>query len=180
MQRDEASNPVPEAANWYAVRTKPKQEARAESSLRSWGLEVLAPRVREVRHTASNARTYVAVPLFPSYLFARFDAASLLVKVRLTRGVHSVVGFGEYATPIDEAIVELIRGRIGEDGFVRIEEPNAGDSVKVVEGPLRALTGIFQCRRSQDRAMILLTLFGAHVQVQVPMAAVRKARLAVA
>jgi transcriptional antiterminator RfaH len=170
-----------DAARWYVVRTKPKQEVRAELNLRGWGLELLAPKVREARHRRSqNGAEYSVAPLFPSYLFARFDASELLAKVRLTRGVHSVVGFGECATPVDDAIVDLIRGRIRDDGFVRIEDPKPGELVRIVDGPLRAVTGIFQRRRGHDRAVILLSLVGAQAHVDVAMASIRRAASAVA
>jgi transcriptional antiterminator RfaH len=164
---------VCEAARWYVVRTKPKQEARAEMNLRAWGVELLAPKVREMS-ARSRSGLYSIAPLFPCYLFARFDAAILLPKIRLTRGVHSVVGLGECATPVEDAIVDFIRDRVQDDGFVRIEEPEPGEVVKIVDGPLRTLTGVFQRRRGHDRAVILLALLGAQVHVEIAMAAVRR------
>lgn len=170
-----------ESVQWYVLRTKAKQEVRAELNLRGWGVEVLAPKVREPRYRrSSHGVTYSVAPLFPCYLFARFDAAVLLAKVRLTRGVRSVIGFGEYATPVDDSIVTLIRSRIRDDGFVRIEEPKPGDAVRIVDGPLRALMGIFERRRGRDRAVILLEIVGAQAHVDIAMASLRKAAPAVA
>src|SRR5262245_20124580 len=107
---------------WYVVQTKPKQETRAELNLRQWSIATLAPKLREIRHVRSGERAYHITPLFPNYLFARFDAEAQTAKIRLTRGVQRVVGFGEYATPVDDAIIELIRSQIAEDGFVRIPD----------------------------------------------------------
>jgi transcriptional antiterminator RfaH len=161
---------------WYVVRTKPKQEIRAERNLIEWGLEVLAPKVREVlKGRGSPGATYSTAPLFPCYLFARFDAAALLAKVRLTRGVQAVIGFGDRATPVDDSVIGLILSRIEEDGFVRIEEPRPGDPVTIVDGPLRMLSGVFHQRRGHDRAVILLAMVGACVPVNLPMASLRKA-----
>ena len=102
---------------WYVVYTKSKQEERAESNLRAWGVETVLPRLCERR----GARVLTA-PLFPRYLFARFDAGRLLAKVRHTRGVHDVVAFGEQATPVDDSLVAVVRARIAADGFVRIAD----------------------------------------------------------
>ena len=74
--------------NGYVVRAKAKQEARAEINLRSWGLKTFVPRVREYRQGTGRAGETVAL-LFPSYMFARFTAAELLGKVRMTRGVQA-------------------------------------------------------------------------------------------
>jgi transcriptional antiterminator RfaH len=164
---------------WYAVQTKPKQESRADANLRRWGLETLAPWLREPRRGASDA--YSIVPLFPGYIFSRFDASILLAKVRLTRGVRGVIGFGEYATPVDDAIVEIVRSRLGADGFVRVAEPKPGDPVTIVDGPLRSLEGVFYSDLGgRDRVLILLTTLNAQVRVQVAKAFVRPTTLRVA
>jgi len=168
-------NGTHDARCWYVVHTKPKQERRAELNLLGWGLEVLAPKVREERYRPLSGRaSYTIEPLFPRYLLVHFDAAALLTKVRLTRGVHSVIGFGEWATPVDDSIIEAIRGRMKDDGFVRIEEPRPGEPVRIVEGPMRTLTGIFQRRSGHDRAVILLEAIGAQARVDVAMAAIRR------
>ena len=116
--------PSTDGLRWYAVQTKPRQEARAEANLRRFVLETLAPRLREPRLAGSaKALTHRVSPLFPGYIFSRFDVHALLGKVRLTRGVYKVVGFGESATPIDEAIISMIRDRLSDDGFVRVRDP---------------------------------------------------------
>lgn len=158
---------------WYVVQTKPKQEQRAELNLKRWGVETLAPRLRE---PAGGRAAYRSAPLFPGYVFARFHAASLLAKVRLTRGVSKVVGFGEYATPLGEAAVELIRSRMHRDGFVHLDPPQQGDLVRIVDGPLRSLLGIFERHlHGDDRVLILLTAMGVQARAQVPAAFVRTA-----
>ena len=134
---------------WYLVRTKSRQEARAESNLRSWGIETLAPKTREKRCAGVDGhQTYIDSEgrLFPNYLFARFDAAERLAQVRLTRGVHSVVGFGECATAVDDSVIDVVRQRMDTSGFVRLEEPAPGDRVTIVSGPLSSLEGIFERR----------------------------------
>ncbi len=117
----------------------------------------------------------MVAPLFPGYLFARFDATQLLAKVRLTRGVHSIVGFGAAATPIDDAAIALIHGRIGDDGLVHLDGPRVGDIVEVVHGPLKALVGIFDSAVSGgERVRILLMSAAYHAHIKVPKAFIRK------
>src|SRR5882724_11378863 len=79
-------------AQWYAVYTKAKDEERAENNLMAWGVETFAPKIQERQYNQfTNMPRYVTKPLFPRYIFARFDAATLLREVYYTRGVHSVV-----------------------------------------------------------------------------------------
>jgi transcriptional antiterminator RfaH len=160
---------------WYVVQTKPKQEARAESNLRRWGIQTLAPKVRELRRPGRGLLSYREVALFPNYVFASFDAATLVTKVRLTRGVQRVVGFGEYATPVEESIIRMIQSRIEEDGFVRRPELRPGDRVEILDGPLQSFVGVFERNLpAHDRVTILLTTVGCHARVQVAKAAIQR------
>lgn len=167
------SQDVVRGEQWYVVQTKPKQESRADANLRRWGVETFGPLVREARVRRGSSRAqYRASPLFPGYIFARFDAADLLSKIQLTRGVYRVVGFGEYATPIGDEIIALIRSRVGEDGFVRHPELQPGDPVQVTCGPLRSLEGIFERHtHGEDRVLILLAAIG---RAELPGEFVRK------
>jgi transcriptional antiterminator RfaH len=171
-----ATRPV-EPQRWYAIHTKPKQEDRADANLRHWGLDTLTPRVADPWRDVSSHKAVDRVrPLFPGYLFARFDATALLHKVRLTRGVHSVVGFGELATPIDDEIIEFIRSRLSEDGCALLDAFQPGDAVEIVDGPMRSVVGVFQRDLGdQDRVVILLTAIGTCARVNVAKALVRKA-----
>lgn len=160
---------------WYVVQSKPKQEVRADANLRRWGLDTVTPLIRESRLSHAAAQPSRISPLFPGYLFARFPL-SLLAKVRLTRGVSNVVGFGEYATPVDDGVIELIRSRIDGDGFVRMAEPQPGDSVRITHGPLRSLVGVFERElQGRDRVLVLLTALGAHTRVQLARLHIQKA-----
>jgi transcriptional antiterminator RfaH len=166
---------VPDRRRWYVVQTKPRQDVRAESNLRRWNVQTFAPKVREVRRSAGGETSYRVAPLFPNYLFARFDADVLTAKIRLTRGIQRVVGFGEYATPVDDAIVRLIQEQIADDGFVRARDLQPGDAVEIIDGPLRSFVGVFERRTcARDRVVILLTTIGGHQRVQVAEAAMRK------
>jgi transcription antitermination factor NusG len=119
--------------------------------------------VREKRRASVRGHTiYIedAAPLLLSYLFARFDPVEQLVNVRMTRGVHSVVGFGECATAVDESVIEVVRQRMDESGFVRL------DQVKIVSGPLNSLRHIRAAERAQ-RVVTLLTNVAWRMRVEV-------------
>lgn len=146
-----------EQARWYAVRTKSKEEDRADINLRSWQVRTFSPKLRGLRTSGYGGR-YLSKPLFSRYIFAHFDASRLLHKISYTRGVENVVSFGGNPVPIDDKIINLIKDRIDKDGFIRIsEELNYGDKVTIRFGPLKSLVGIFQTRTKEtDRVKILL------------------------
>jgi transcriptional antiterminator RfaH len=144
---------------WYAIRTHPKQEERADSNLRAWNVETFSPKVRKRRNNPYvQMPVYESKPLFPRYIFARFDAGCLLRKVLFTRGVQTVVNFGGVPAFVKDEIITLIQSQVAEDGFIGIGESlKVGDQVMIEDGPLRNLVGIFEREvKGTDRVLILL------------------------
>jgi transcription elongation factor/antiterminator RfaH len=166
---------------WYVIHTHPKQESRAGSNLRVLGIPILDPKIREPRYNQfSMTPTYVTKSLFPRYIFAQFKVHELYHKVRFTRGIYTVVSFGEGPTPIAEEIIMLIKSNIKEDGFVRVdEEIRPGDRVLVKDGPLKNLAGIFEREMKEtDRIRILLDSVSYQAHVEIERSIVQKANKA--
>lgn len=165
-------NPVTgEASRWYALQTHALQEERAAENLNAWGVETFAPKYKERRSNPYTGRpVYFTRSLFPRYMFARFDAGCMLRKVWFTRGVAKVVGFGNGPSPVEDEIIELIKSRVGEDGFVQLnEELKRGDKVVISAGPLVTLEGIFERDLEDgDRVLLLLTAisYQGHVTIE--------------
>lgn len=156
--------------SWYAVHTKPHQEQRAADNLRAWGLEALAPQFR------SKSNSPFPQFLFPGYIFARFDASCLLHKVRFTRGVWYVVGFGEGPSAIAEEVIAELRLRLDERDYIRkINTLQRGDLVRIEAGPLKDFLGVFEEDLSQnERVRILLNTVGYSAHVDISRFAVQK------
>jgi len=149
-----------ESCQWYVLRTHHNQEERVNNNLRAWGLETLHAKLRTRRYNQfTGVPTYITQPLFPRYTFAKFNAREQLSKVRFTRGVQDVVCFGESPALVDQEIIDLIRARIDQNGFVKQnDELKPGDKVMISAGPLRNLIGIFERQiKGSDRITILLT-----------------------
>lgn len=162
---------------WYVIRTKPKQEYRADSNLNAWGVEVFSPRIKErARKPFTGAPIEVAKFLFPRYIFARFDSEIFLHKICYTRGVHSVVSFGGIPVHITDETIWLIKSRIGLDGFVYIAEHfKAGDRVEVKEGPFKSFTGIFERElKDSERVSILLDTVSYQASVMLEKEMIKK------
>lgn len=173
-----SSEPKVSNPRWYVVYTKPKEEDRADSNLSAWGIETFNPRIRERRYNQFNGNPTVwSKPLFPRYVFARFDADQLLHKIYFTRGVQSVVCFGDAPLSVDEEDIALIRQHVGKDGFVKMDdELKSGDRVAIESGPLKGLNGVFnRAIKDSDRVMILLTTINYQAQVSVERSLIQRA-----
>ncbi len=144
-------------AKWYAIRTKPKEEDRADINLRTWQVRTFAPKLKELRISGYGGQ-YVSRPLFSSYIFAHFNAGKQLHNINYTRGVQNVVSFGGSPISIDDNVIGLIRAQVDEDGFIRRDEQlEPGDRVTISSGPFKSLVGIFKrITKDKDRVRILL------------------------
>lgn len=100
----------------------------------------------------------------------------MLRRVRFTRGVHSVISFGNGPTSIDDEIIQLIQLRVGEDGLVKLDNDlNEGDQVMIDTGPLRDLVGVFQYDiKGTDRVAILLSAISYQGRVVIEKDLVKK------
>jgi transcriptional antiterminator RfaH len=166
-----------EDRQWYVVHTNPKQEERANSNLIAWGVETLYAKLKTRRHNEfTGVPTYITQPLFPRYLFAKFKREQLS-KILFTRGVHDVVCFGDGPACVSEEIIEVIRGRIDQNGFVKLNNDlKPGDRVVISAGPLKNLIGVFEREvKGSERIMILLTAIGYQGHIEVDRDLIKRA-----
>ena len=153
---------------WYVIQTKPKKEGEASSYLSTKGLEIFNPLMETFSSRNQKVRREIK-PLFPSYIFGRFDLDQNYPLVRWARGVKKILGFGGYPIPVSEEVIEVIKGRTDSDGIVRrISHFEPNEVVRINSGPLRDLLGIFERWVSDnERVRILLNLIGYQPAVEL-------------
>lgn len=145
--------------HWYVVQTKPREEERADDNLKAWKVETLAPRIKARRvNEFTNRCTFITRPLFPGYIFARFDASTSLHDINATRGIQRVVRFGEVLVPVDDQVIDMIRLRMAHDGFVHVgTEILPGRKFSIQDGPLSGLVGVLEREmKDSERVMLLM------------------------
>jgi transcriptional antiterminator RfaH len=162
---------------WYAIYTRAKEEERADSNLQAWGVKTFLPRIRELRFNEySSRRTSLVKHLFPRYIFAQFDAGTLLHKVNFTRGVCKVVNFGNGPSPVDDSLIDTIKSHISAEGIVRSDEDfNCGDSVMIKGGLFERFQGtVERDLKDCDRLVILLSSVSYQGRLMIEKALVKK------
>jgi transcriptional antiterminator RfaH len=167
-----------EQPRWYAIHTHPQQEERAAANIRTLKLDTFAPRLKERHfHQYTGKPFYKTQPLFPRYIFARFPCGTMLSKVSFTRGVSSVVNFGNGPVAVEDEIIELIRSRVDEDGcFIRQENFKCGDKVTFSNGIFKNLTGVFEREvKAKNRVTLLLATLSYQGRIEIDSELVQKA-----
>lgn len=159
--------------SWLAIQTIGRREVVAASNLASASIETFLPLLR--RRIETRFQKYHTVdPLFPCYLFARFDIADWPL-IRREQGVR-VVRTGERPALVEDWVIEGLRSRMNELGYaeavpstpVRTIYPpiKRGTPVVMQKGAWTGLTGIFaEGLSGGERVAVLMRILGAERRV---------------
>jgi len=142
---------------WYLVQVKPRAEKVSALHLDQLGLESFCPHLKQQK-IIRRVRREVVVPLFPGYLFVKFDPLFQFRTVQFSTGVQKVVSFGDTLARVDSSIIEAVRARIIE-GFVHVAHCSSfqpGQKVRIHDGPLQGFEAVFECAMSDRRRVSLL------------------------
>jgi transcription antitermination factor NusG len=152
--------------SWFALHTRLRYEEFVAKQLGGKGYEVLMP-VYQSRRRWSDRVKHVELPLFPGYLFCRFDSMDRL-PILTTPGMIQIVGFGKTPVPVDESEICAIQ-RTVSTGLSREPWPylQIGEKVRVDCGPLSGLEGILINIKGSHRLVLSVTLLQRSVAVEV-------------
>lgn len=148
------------------INTKPKNEERAAVNLQNGGFEVLSPRIK-LRKFRDGKPAYIVEPMFPGYIFSRFHPVEDFHNIKYTRGVKSIVRFGEKMLPIDGRVIKYINNRL-QNGIAEIKQKPimGGEPVSIIKGPFAGLKGIFE-KELDGKERVAILLEGIHFYARV-------------
>lgn len=163
------SEPAP--APWFCIKAKPRQENVAVRNLRALGeVEVVFPKLRRTRRGHEKNKVVVE-PLFPGYVFLRFDPQEYHGSVRSTRGVLHLVSRNDRPVEVDASVIEELRA-LGPDATLSMldEELKIGAKVRVIRGIFSGSEGeVVRLHAPQQRIAVLLSLLGSEQSVEMPL-----------
>jgi transcriptional antiterminator RfaH len=166
VEANDSGEPEWDMKCWYAVSTKMRSEATACASLDRLGIEVFLPMIRE-RKALRGKSGVTTSPLFPGYLFAKFDASRQFRAVAYAQGVKNIVTFGHGPSVVDDSIIQAIRGQ-AISGAIEFSETrfSPGQSVRIQDGPLCGLEAVFEKKLDgTSRAVLLLKAISFQARV---------------
>jgi transcription antitermination factor NusG len=151
---------------WFALQVRTRQEASVAQQLNGQGYERFLP-LYKVRKRWSDRIKEVNAPLFPGYLFCRFNPQDRLPILK-TPGVIQIVGFNNGPTAVDEAEISSIQTLVTA-GVPHQPWPflAAGDRVRIESGPLLGLEGILIDVKRSHRLVLSVTLLQRSVAVEI-------------
>jgi transcription antitermination factor NusG len=157
-----------DAGCWYAVHTRSNFEARVAADLRGKGIEQFVP-CNEEMHQWKDRKKKLEVPLFPGYVFTRFqDCPEARISVLRTNGVVRILGNGGAIEPIPEneiaAVHTILAARVGCYPHAYLRE---GSPVRVIRGALTGLEGLLVKMKNQARLVVSVNLLSRSVAAEV-------------
>jgi transcription antitermination factor NusG len=152
--------------DWYAAYTHSRHEKKVAQQLEERGIEHFLPVYHSVR-TWKDRRKELELVLFPSYIFARIDAAERLRVVQLP-GVVRLVTFNGQPAPLLSDDIDALRNAL-QQGLRAEHHPylTAGRRVRVIRGPLAGARGILVRLKTNWRIVISIDAIMRSVSVEV-------------
>ncbi len=151
---------------WFGIHTRSNQEKVTAKVLSFKGYEQYLPTYK-LRKRWSDRIVETDRPLFPGYVFCRFDP-----KVRLpiltTPGVVSVVGFGNEPAAIDNVEIEAVQAII-ESGLHAEPCPflREGQKIRINKGSLLGLEGLLLRKKSEWRMVVSVAMLQRSISVEI-------------
>ena len=149
---------------WYCARTTPLAEYLAREHLKSAGLEVFLP----CGHTRTPRHGHQDAPLFPGYLFLRYDLdAQGWAPLNRVPQVVGLVAFGGEAPPVPDEVIDELAQRVdamnGKGSlWTRFQRGQA-------LGPMESLAEVVEEAKSpRARVRVLVEFLGRLVEAEVP------------
>ena len=152
--------------HWYALQTRAQHEKIVAQSLAGKGYEEFLPLYRFRRRWSDRIKE-LELPLFPGYVFCRFDLEQRL-PILVTPGVYHIVGIGKTPWPVEEdeiaTIQSLVRTGLPTEPcqFLRV-----GQQVRIDSGPLEGLKGLLLTIQKPYRLVVSVTLLQRSVAVEI-------------
>jgi transcriptional antiterminator NusG len=151
---------------WFAVQVKGRREKMAHELLQCKGYESFLPLYQCKRRWSDRIKEF-ELPLFPGYLFCRFNPYHRLGVLK-TLGVVCIVGLGKVPVPITDeeiaAVRSITRSHLPAQPWPFLQ---IGKRVRIESGPLRGLEGIILSFKSNCRLVVSVNLLQRSVAVEI-------------
>lgn len=157
---------------WFALQVRTRYESVVADFLEGKGYTSFLPTYKCQKRWSDRIKV-TEDPLFPSYLFCRFDPQYRLPILK-TPGVIQVVGYNRMPVPIDDGEIQAIQVLV-QSGFPSQPWPflTVGERVQIESGPLRGLEGILVALKGKHRLVVSVTLLQRSVAVEMDFGLVR-------
>ena len=154
---------------WFILQFKSNSHHLAAKNLNRQGFETFLP-LHETTSQRLSRFINTSKPLFPGYMFIRFDKAeSEWRKINSTYGVSRLITFNSILKSIPTNFVYHLMKRYDLSGkLIPIKKLKKGDQVTVLKGPFANFIATVEKYEADHRIWILMDLMGRKTNIQTP------------
>ena len=162
------SDPVSEMGlpQWFALAVKPRFDKAVARTLETKGFETFLPLYRK-RHDYGARCKEFELPLFPGYVFCRFNVLMRLPIVT-TPGVTHILGAGNRPLPLSETEIAslqiAVKAQLPLQPFPFLQ---VGQRVRVEAGVLAGVVGIIVSVKRSVSLVLSVTLLQRSVLLEI-------------
>ena len=146
------------------------EQLRAKIHLENQGVECFYPEI-EVEKIRRGKRQTVKEPLFPSYMFVRFDfnVGPSFTTVRSTRGVSDFIRFGSEPKELQGDLIYDLKQleSSAKSETPSVELPKPGQEIEVKGGQFCGLKAIYQEPDGETRSIMLVKMISQPVALSI-------------
>ncbi len=175
---------LPKEKNWYVIHTYSGYEESVAKNLKqrveSLGMEdkifnVIVPKEKKIK-IVKGKRKVIEEKIYPGYVLVEMIVTDdSWYVVRNTPNVTGFVGAGTTPVPVSKQEIEILQKRMG------IKEPEykidfqAGDSVKIIDGPFKDFDGkVSEIDERRGKVKVLIDMFGRDTPVELDALQIKK------
>jgi len=151
---------------WYALRVKSNCEKTVAAIIHNTGFEEFLP-LYTVRNRWSDRIKTIELPLFPGYVFCRIDP-KIRMPILTIPGAMQFIGIAKIPAPIEDAEIAAIQNAV-RSGLPTMpwDYLDAGQLVRVDQGPLAGCEGILIKTRENHRIVVSVRLLKQSIAIEI-------------
>jgi transcription antitermination factor NusG len=151
---------------WFALGVTARHEKAISRLLHQKGYETFLP-VYTNRHQYGKRSREFELPLFPGYVFCRFDLNTRL-PILTTPGVIQVIGAGRVPLPIDQQEISALQTAVKANARL-VPWPfwETGQKGRIMFGPLSGVEGIVMNVKDPSRLVLSVSLLQRSVLLEI-------------
>ncbi len=151
---------------WFALAVKPRFDKAVARTLDTKGFETFLPLYKKMHNYGARCKEF-ELPLFPGYVFCRFNALMRLPIVT-TPGVTHVLGAGNRPIPLSETEITSLQIAIkAQLPLQPFPFPQVGQRVRIEEGVLAGVVGIIISVKRSVNLVLSVTLLQRSVLLEI-------------
>jgi len=163
---------------WYAIYTKPRFEKKVTTILNKANFEVYTPMIQTVRQWSDRKKKLI-VPLIPSYVFVKMEAAKLHNLLQYN-GVVGVLKYLKKPAVVQDYEINNLKIICKSPDLIENIEGKKftkSQALQITRGPFAGLYGEFVQHQGKHKVLLHVASLGLIITVQLPLSYVESIKV---